>query len=77
MRLPYIGSWQILLQNSAAADRSSAISLRTAALDPPALTLFTQLQRQEMRSARSGGGRATSDASRRRFWAIVARKNSS
>jgi hypothetical protein len=30
-----------------------------------------------MHRARSGGGRATSDASRRRFWAMAARTNSS
>jgi len=59
-----------------AMDRS-AISLRTTGFDPPALTLSTHLERYAMHRARAGGGRATSDASRRRFWAMAARTNSS
>ena len=44
-----------------------AISLRTTGFDQPALTLSTQLLRYAMRKAAAGGGRATSEASRRRF----------
>jgi hypothetical protein len=35
--------WQILLQKSADADGSSAISLSTAGFDLPTLTVSTQL----------------------------------
>ena len=41
------------------------------------LTLSTQLQLYAMRKTAAGGGRATSDARRRRFWARAARTNSS
>ena len=44
---------------------------------PPTPTLSTQLLRYAIRSALSGGGRATKVASRRRFWAMAARTNSS
>ena len=44
----------ILLQKSAAADRRSAISLRTAGIDLPTLTLFTRLQHYATHKARSG-----------------------
>ena len=44
-----------------------AISLRTTGFDQPALTLSTQLLRYAMHKAAAGGGRATSEASRRRF----------
>ena len=44
-----------------------AISLRMTGFDQPALTLSTQLLRYAMRKAAAGGGRATSEASRRRF----------
>jgi hypothetical protein len=57
----------ILLQKSAAADRRSAISLRAAGIDLPTLTPSTQLQRYATHRTSAGGGRATSDASRRRF----------
>ena len=40
-----------MLQKSAAADGPSAISLRAAGFDPPALTLSTQLQRYAMHRA--------------------------
>ncbi len=40
-----VRSVPILLQKSAAADGRSAISLRAAGSDPPALTPSTQLQR--------------------------------
>ena len=70
--------WQILLQKSAVtAECRSAISLRATGFDPPALTPSTQLLRYAIHRARAGGGRATSDASRRRFWAMAARTNSS
>ena len=36
-------------------------------IDLPTLTLFTRLQHYATHKARSGGGRATSEASRRRF----------
>jgi hypothetical protein len=40
--------WPILLQKSVAADGPSAISLRAAGFDLPALTLSAQLQRYAM-----------------------------
>ena len=68
---PYVNvsSWQILLQKSVSVDDLSGISLRTVGVDLPTLTLSTQLPRCAMHMAPAGGGRATSDASRRRFWA--------
>ena len=51
--------------------------LKPTGFDRPPLTLSTQLPRYAIHSAAAGGGRATSDASRRRFWAIAARTNSS
>ena len=68
---------KILLQKSAAADGPWTISLSAVGFDPPALTLSTQLPRYAIHRAPAGGGRATSEASRRRFWAIAARTNSS
>jgi hypothetical protein len=56
----HISYWQILLQKSATADGSSAISLRTADFDLPTPTHSTQLPRYAMHMARAGGGRATS-----------------
>jgi hypothetical protein len=44
-----------------------AISLGTTGFDQPALTLSTQLLRYAIHRALAGGGRATSEASRRRF----------
>src|SRR6478672_10777876 len=67
----------ILLQKSVSVDDLSGISLRAVGVDLPTLTLSTQLPRYAMHMAPAGGGRATSDASRRRFWAIAARTNSS
>jgi hypothetical protein len=67
----------ILLQKSAGADRRSANWLGETDGDRPALTLSTQLPRYAMHRARVGGGRATSDASRRKFCAVAARTNSS
>jgi hypothetical protein len=46
-------------------------------LCPPAPTLSTQPLRYATHNAWAGGGRATSDASRRKFWAMAARTNSS
>jgi hypothetical protein len=69
--------WQILLQKSAPADGRSANSFRSDGFDPPIPTLSTQLLRYAMHRASAGGGRATSDASRRRFWAMAARTNAS
>ena len=43
--------WPILLQKSVAADGPSAISLREAGFDLPALTLSAQLQRYAMHRA--------------------------
>src|SRR6476469_9545231 len=61
----------ILLQKSVSVDDLSGISLRAVGVDLPTLTLSTQLPRYAMHMAPAGGGRATSDASRRRFWAIA------
>src|ERR1700726_2263190 len=58
----------ILLQKSVASDGCpSAILLRAAGFDLPALTLSTQLQRYAMHRTSAGGGRATNAANRRRF----------
>ena len=47
-----VGFVPILLQKSVASDGCpSAISLRAAGFDPPALTLSTQLQRYAMHKA--------------------------
>jgi hypothetical protein len=56
---------------------AAVIRLRSPGFDLPALTLSTQLRRYAVRWTRYGGGRATRDASRRRFWAMAARTNSS
>ena len=65
------------MQKSVGLDGPSTFSSGAAGFDPPALTLSTQLPRYAMHRASAGGGRATSDASRRRFWAMAARTNSS
>jgi hypothetical protein len=44
-----------------------SIRLRTTGFDLPAVTRFTQLQRYAAHRAVVGGGRATSEANRRRF----------
>jgi hypothetical protein len=67
----------ILLQKSVGCDGRSTFSFGAAGLDPPPLTPSAQLQRYAMHRASAGGGRAASAASRRRFWAIAARSNSS
>src|SRR5580692_5537085 len=55
-----------------------AVSLRSrTGFDLPALTLSTQLRHYAVHRTGYGGGRATSDASRRKFWAMAARTNSS
>src|SRR6476660_1780665 len=72
-----VSSWQILLQKSESVNDLYSISLRAFGVYLPTLTLSTQLPRYAMHMAPAGGGRATSDASRRRFWAIAARTNSS
>jgi len=59
--------WQILLQKSDARDRVVWPFVRGGGFKPPALTLFTQLQLYAMHRTSAGGGRATNDASRRRF----------
>jgi hypothetical protein len=59
--------WQILLQKSDAKDRVVWPFVRGGGFKPPALTLFTQLQLYAMHRTSAGGGRATNDASRRRF----------
>ena len=60
--------WQTLLRKSVTADGCpSAIRLLTTGFDLPALTLVTQLQRYAIHGAIVGGGRAPSDANRRRF----------
>jgi hypothetical protein len=51
------------------------LSLRAAALR--SLTRFTQRHRYAMHRTWASGGRATSATSRRRFWAMAARTNSS
>ena len=59
--------WQILLQKSDARDRVVWPFVRGGGFKPPALTLFTPLQLYAMHRTSAGGGRATNDASRRRF----------
>jgi hypothetical protein len=59
--------WQILLQKSAGTDRAVGPFVRGRGFDVLDLTLLTQLQRYAMHRAPAGGGRATSDVSRRRF----------
>src|SRR6478609_3875179 len=59
--------WRILLQKSDARDRVVWPFVRGGGFKPPALTLFTQLQLYAMHRTSAGGGRATNDASRRRF----------
>ena len=76
-RVRHVCSWQILLRKSAAADGRSANHLGAMGFDPPTPTLCTQLLRYAMHKASARGGRAISDASRRRFWAMAARTNSS
>ena len=57
-----------LLRKSVTADGCpSAIRLLTTGFDLPALMLVTQLQRYAIHGAIVGGGRAPSDANRRRF----------
>jgi len=63
----YVRCWQILLQKSDARDRVVWPFVRGGGFKPPALTLFTQLQLYAMHRTSAGGGRATNDASRRRF----------
>ena len=53
------------------------IHLGAMGVDPQTPTPSTQLLRYAIHRASAGGGRATSDASRRRFWAMAARTNSS
>jgi len=60
-------SGRFCCKSRAATDGSSAIPLTTTGFDQPALTLSTQLLRYAMHKAAAGGGRATSEASRRRF----------
>src|SRR5882762_11876274 len=67
----------ILLQKSAATDRAVMPFVKGRGFDPPALTPATQLQRYAVHRAWAGGGVASSDASRRGFWAMAARTNSS
>jgi hypothetical protein len=57
-----------LLRKAVTADGCpSAIRLLTTGFDLPVLTLVTQLQRYAIHGAIVGGGRAPSDANRRRF----------
>jgi len=57
-----------LLRKSVTADGCpSAIRLLTTGFDLPVLMLVTQLQRYAIHGAIVGGGRAPSDANRRRF----------
>jgi hypothetical protein len=56
-----------MLQKSDARDRVVWPFVRGGGFKPPALTLFTQLQLYAMHRTSAGGGRATNDASRRRF----------
>ena len=57
----------ILLQKSAATNEAFVALHWSGSLDALALTLFTQLQRYAVHKALSGGGRATSIASRLKF----------
>ncbi len=56
-----------MLQKSAATDEAFVALHWNDSLDALALTLFTQLQRYAVHRALSGGGRATSIASRLKF----------
>src|SRR6476620_9955204 len=63
----HVRSVPILLQKSDARDRVVWPFVRGGGFKPPALTLFTPLQLYAMHRTSAGGGRATNDASRRRF----------
>jgi hypothetical protein len=56
-----------MLQMSVGYDGRRPFRSEQPAFDLPALTLSTQLQRYAMHRTCAGGGRATNDASRRRY----------